>query len=430
MKAFKEFISEMTLVNRSQGEYPVGTQIKLSKTPNKGLVDLLKANNLNTNSTIEIVDKFSKEIGSGPFGINLSFDGVRVRINATQTVLNSSFAKLGGGKADTHKLTRVKEAASLVVFKHYQETGSVIDYSDAERQISRYGAESSFFNDRYYQSAILQLDSYKKLRQLKGQYVFEFQQDQYSKLIYDTAKKVGGISSYDNWNPGDLWLFRTGYVNVMSNELSRIINLNELNFWIRKNFLLGNVVSISLKASDKKSSLEIINPTKYKNKKLDYDFSLNRILIANSLKSCFIETNSGYTFKANARAKENNPTLYLEGTFKQENFSMGAIDAMAWKNYTKGIVKNGTGFSYTDRDLEESMKTFRRFSGAIVINSTNEEVLLKPDYHNWDDTKKRRYISIASLLDFVMRDFNEVIRWSFFTAMKVADTNSMYAKIK
>jgi len=295
-------------------------------------------------------------------------------------------------------------------------------------QFPSYDADVDVYRSGYYDSAILQLEAYKRLKLLKGKsLVFEFQGDVNSKKIYDKAKTLGAPAKPDNWNPADLWIFEKSFATKLTSELSEIQSLNELNFWIRKSYLTGLLAPISLKASEGKAKIALINPLKYKNKKLNYDFSLDRVVIAGSLKSVFIETKSGFIFKANARSAATNPTLYLEGTMKSENFSMGAIDAKLWQSYHGGKVLNGTSIKPTKQLLNSSKAIFTKYKRNIL--EKNNDVLWKPNFDQMDTVRQQRYIAAASLLDFVMNDFDTIIRWGFFTSMKVTDTNSMYVKI-
>ncbi len=420
---FKKYLEEASIV---KGKYGPGHKLELSRRAPDNYVKALKGD-------IELADETDDmiEIGSGSASIIVKVGGKVYKINGSKSGINNAFNHKsgGGGKADTHKATRVKEAVSLLMFKHYQENGSPIKEEDVIELLPTLKAEADMYIEKFYDSAMLQLDSYKQLKLIRGKTLtFEFQGDKHSKQIYAKAKQLGAPANADNWNPADLWVFESSFASSIGSELSGIETLNELNFWIRKNYLMGKLVPISLKQAKGKSTMELINPIKYKNKKLTYDFNLNKVLIAGSLKSIFIETNSGFTFKANSRGAASNPTLYLEGTMKQENFAMGAIDAKLWQKYHGGKVLNGTKIEPTPALLNNSKNIFNKYKG--VITKKGNDILWKPDFTKFDTTLQQRYIAAASLLDFVMSDYNDVMRWGFFTAMKVTDTNSMYVKIK
>lgn len=420
---FKTYLDEASIV---KGKYDAGHKLELSRRAPPHFVKAL-------GKDIELADATDDmiEVGTGTESIIVKSGGKVYKVNGTKSGINGAFNHKsgGGGKADTHKATRVKEAISLLMFKNYQENGSPIKEEDAIELLPSLNAEADLYIEKFYDSALLQLSSYKKLKLIRGKTLtFEFQGDKYSKKIYDKAKALGAPASADNWNPADLWIFETSFTSSITSELSDIETLNELNFWIRKSYLMGKVAPISLKQAKGKSTMELVNPIKYKNKKLTYDFNLNRITIAGSLKSVFIETNSGFTFKANSRGAASNPTLYLEGTMKQENFAMGAIDAKLWQKYHGGKVLNGTTIKPTTALLNSSKKIFNKYKSNIT--KKNNDILWNPDFKKFDNTLQQRYIAAASLLDFVMSDYNDVMRWGFFTAMKVTDTNSMYVKIK
>ena len=422
---FKEYITEASIVD---GKYGTGHKLQLAKSPKDYIVKAM-----GNAKSIEIADPTDDmiEIGSGDKHVIVKADGIVYKVNGAPTAIKNSFNhKSGaGGKGDTHKATRVKEAVSLLMFKHYQENGKPIKEEDIEDLLPGLDADPTIYQPKYYESAVLQLGSYKKLKLIRGKNLkFEFQGDKYSKKIYAKGKKLGFGSKPDNWNPADLWIFESGFANGIDSELADIETLNGLNFWIRKSYLQGKLVPISLKQSTGKSTMELINPLKYKNKKLNYDFNLNKITIAGSLKSVFIETKSGFTFKANSRGAADNPTLYLEGTMKQENFAMGAIDAKLWQKYHGGAVLNGNSIRPTTKLLAEAKATF--ITHKRDITKKDNDILWNPDFKKFDDTLKKRYIGCASLLNFTMNNYNDVMRWGFFTAMKVTDTNSMYVKIK
>ena len=419
--SFKEYLEEASIV---KGRYGAGHKIQPSKRAKDYITDKIKGE-------VELADPTdnAEEIGSGAESIYVKSGNKVYKINGSKSGINDSFVHAGaGGKSDTHKTTRAKEAASLIVFKTYQENGSVVSEDDMLDQFPSYDADVDVYRSGYYDSAILQLEAYKRLKLLKGKsLVFEFQGDVNSKKIYDKAKTLGAPAKPDNWNPADLWIFEKSFATKLTSELSEIQSLNELNFWIRKSYLTGLLAPISLKASEGKAKIALINPLKYKNKKLNYDFSLDRVVIAGSLKSVFIETKSGFIFKANARSAATNPTLYLEGTMKSENFSMGAIDAKLWQSYHGGKVLNGTSIKPTKQLLNSSKAIFTKYKRNIL--EKNNDVLWKPNFDQMDTVRQQRYIAAASLLDFVMNDFDTIIRWGFFTSMKVTDTNSMYVKI-
>ena len=421
MKTFIQYLEEASIVN---GRYGAGHKIELSKRALPYISDVLKG-------TVELTDPTNdaEEIGTGSEYIYVKQGSKVYKINGSKSGINNSFVHSGaGGKSDTHKTTRAKEAASLIIFKHYQDTGSTISEEDMLAQLPNYGADVSVFHSKYYESALLQLDVYKRLKPFKGKtLIFEFQGDRLSSQIYKKSKQLGAPSSSDNWNPADLWVFEAGFASRMTAEIDKAQTLAELNFWIRKNFLTGFLLPISLKASKGKAKIALINPLKYKQKKLEYDFSLDRVVIAGSLKSVFIETKSGFTFKANARSAATNPTLYLEGTMKGENFAMGAIDAKQWQVYNKGTVLNGTGIKPSPQLLNQARDTFSKYKN-VILKKDNDN-LWNPEFDKMDKVLQQRYIAAASLLSFVMKDFDNTIRWGFFTSMKINDNNSMYVKI-
>ena len=412
-----------TIVN--QTNYGPGHKLQLRKTANATIFSKLSGNieiAAATGNPDEILN-----LGTGNETVFVKSGSKIYMIVGSKAGINNSFNHGSGGKSDTHRTTRCKEAVSLIVFDYFNKSNKLIGENEAIALLGNYGAEPSVYKSNYYSSASLQLSSFKQIKNM-GTMHFEFQGDKYSKPIYDKAKKLGGPPSADNWNPADLWVFNTAFKTKISGEVNKMNHLAELNMWIKKNYLLGNVVPISLKQATVKSSFELIDPIEYKKKKLDYDFKLANIQIAGSLKSVFVETKSGFTFKANARAAKDNPNLFYEGTMKSENFAMGAISKEEWLKYSGSSVPAGKSIKPTPALLKRSLATFVKYKSKIA--QRNNEILWKPDFDKMDHLLKQRYIHIADFLKFIMTNYDKTMLFGFFSSMKISDSNSMYVKIK
>jgi hypothetical protein len=423
MKSFKNYIREATIVNQSN--YGPGHKLVLRKKANKKIQDIMAGTEIEIATPNSGAEEL--KIGKGTEVVYIKTGNKIVKLIGSTSAINNSFNHAGGGKSNTHKTTRCKEALSLIIFKYYHESGSTLDEESAIRELKDWDADPLVYKSVYYSSAILQLVSFKKIKRM-GDMIFEFQGDSNSAKIYAKAKILGAPKSADNWNPADIWLFNKSFASSIDSDLTKMKHLQELNLWIRKNYVTKNIVPISLKQASGKSSIELIEPIKYKNRKLDYDFSLNRIQIAGTCKSVFVETNSGFTFKANARAAKTNPNLFYEGTMKKENFAMGAIDKTSWDAFSSGKVPNGTDISPSKALLDRALETYNKYSQHIVKN--DNAVLWEPDFITMDKLFQQRYITCADFLKFIMENYEETIRFGFFSSMKVSDKNSMYLKIK
>lgn len=425
--SFKQFdsvlkLNEATIVNQS--DYGPGHKLELRKTANKTIA---AAMGKDIEIAAETADAEEVKVGTGTESVYIKTDGKILKIIGSASTINNSFNHAGGGKSDTHKKTRCKEAMSVIIFKHYLEKGSTMSEEDAIKELPKYDADPAVYNSVYYSSAVLQLVSFRKIKRM-GDMIFEFQGDTYSAKIYAKSKVLGAPASPDNWNPADIWLFNSKFAGSMDSELSKINHIQELNLWIRRNYLSKNIVPISLKQAEGKSSIELIEPIKYKDRKLKYDFTLNKIQIAGTCKSVFVETKSGFTFKANARAAKDNPNLFYEGTMKNENFSMGAIDKTAWDEYSKGEVPNGKDIKPTPALLKKAAATYKKYSKNIA--KKDNDVLFNPDFKKMDELFQQRYIHCADFLRFIMENYDDAIKFGFFASMKVTAINSMYLKIK
>ncbi|MEO1917670.1 hypothetical protein [Candidatus Thioglobus sp.] len=428
MKSFANFVNEdyildeATIVN--QKTYGAGHKLVVRATANKEIKSHFSKE---VELAGETADVEELQIGKGTESVFIK-DGKKItKVIGSTSTLNSSFNHAGGGKSDTHRTTRCKEALSLIVFKHWHESGSVIEEEAAIALLPKWDAETSVYKTVYYTSALLQLKSFKKIKQMKAM-IFEFQGDTFSAKIYAKAKMLGAPSKADNWNPADLWLFNKAFASTMASELKEIKFIDELNHWIRRNYSFKNIVPISLKQATGSSSIELIEPIKYQNKTIEYDLRLKRVIIAGTTKSVFVESVSGFTFKANARSSAGNPTLFFEGTMAKENFAMGAIDKSTWNAYSKGAVPNASDIKPTKALMKSSLKTFKKYKGEIV--QKNNDNLWNPDFESMDVLAQRRYITCADFLKFIMESYDDTMKFGFFASMKVSKINSMYLKIK
>jgi hypothetical protein len=425
--SFKQFDSVLSLNEASivnQSDYGPGHKLELRKTANKTIAGAM-------GKDIEIAapnaDAEELKVGTGTESVYIKTDGKIIKIIGSKSTINSAFNHAGGGKSDTHKTTRCKEAMSVILFKHYHEKGATMEEDAAIKELPKYDADPSVYKSVYYSSAVLQLVSFRKIKKM-GSMIFEFQGETNSAKIYAKSKVLGAPASPDNWNPADIWLFNSAFVSKMDAELAEMKHIQELNLWIRRNYLEKNIVPISLKQAEGKSSIELIEPIKYKDRKLKYDFTLSRVLIAGTCKSVFVETKSGFQFKANARAAKDNPNLFYEGTMKSENFSMGAIDKTAWDAYSQGKVPNGKDITPTPALLKKAAATYKKYKRNIV--QKDNDVLFNPDFKKMDELFQQRYIHCADFLRFIMENYDDAMKFGFYASMKVSAINSMYLKIK
>ena len=104
------------------------------------------------------------------------------------------------------------------------------------------------------------------------------------------------------------------------------------------------------------------------------------------------------------------------------------------------IGKNTLWLPGTDH---ASIATETKVTKKLLSENINKKEIGREKFieHSWDWTEKYGGIIINQLkrlgcscdwdrLNFTMNNYNDVMRWGFFTAMKVTDTNSMYVKIK
>lgn len=107
-------LEEASIVNQSN--YGPGHNLTLSKNPNKTIASIMGKN---IEIATEDPDAEEIRVGTGTESVYIKSDGKVFKIIGSKNSINKSFNHAGGGKADTHKKTRCKEAMSVIVFKHY-----------------------------------------------------------------------------------------------------------------------------------------------------------------------------------------------------------------------------------------------------------------------------------------------------------------------
>ena len=429
---FKKYLNteelfEMT-INKEEN---IGIMAQLSKTQSK------KSNNQDEFKLLSdegiVVGKIfqflgmehsgsSKEIklGSGT-SIFIKQDNKVFKITASKSFLTSTFLKASGGKSNTHKLTELKEYISALMFMK----------SYSEEQILKLTGKNKpdlflLYKSEYYTSAVKQAQILKSLK--LPTMVYELQGGVNSKLIYDTAKRAGIKGNPNNWNPADVWGFsRKGLSNL--NDLSSIATVQELNDFLKSNYLSKDIIGISLKhvKEKNKAHIDVIDPSGTR-KETDYSFKLAGVKIPEnrSFKSIFFFTEANISLKGNMRGSSTTTCLNMEMYNHNKSSSLGSVPASEWDNLLKSssayTCKNISGAS--EDMLMESKKIFKVY-GYKVQGDMNY------DYDDLDDLTKERYVIVASMLKFLMTRTNqeEFIKECFYLSQKLIKTNSIYLKI-
>ena len=133
-------LEEASIVNQSN--YGPGHKLELRKTANKVIAAVM-------GKEIEISSEDSDaeeiKVGAGTESVFIKSDGKVFKIIGSKSTINNAFNHAGGGKADTHKKTRCKEAMSVIVFKYYLDKNKTIEEEDAIEELPNWDADPSVY---------------------------------------------------------------------------------------------------------------------------------------------------------------------------------------------------------------------------------------------------------------------------------------------
>ena len=103
--------------------------------------------------------------------------------------------------------------------------------------------------------------------------------------------------------------------------------------------------------------------------------------------------------------------------------SLGAVDYKEWNK----ILKNGS--VYTCKNLPDDYEYLLEESYDI-FKSYNQNLNTLEEVKGFDDITKKRYVIIASMLNFVMsQNTTNLIKKCYYISQKITKGNSIYLKI-
>lgn len=161
-------------------------------------------------------------------------------------------------KSETRDLTAIKEYATLLAIKNNYKSENDIDQLtndfNAWIESSPYSKYKNLKLVPSYLSSAIKASKcfYSNVNKFDpANYSFERQGEGQSSKIYKLAKKLTGIPLPDNWNPGDIWMFKNGY--NLDDELSKCNSADDINSLIAREIKVRNIIPLSLKLVDTKS---------------------------------------------------------------------------------------------------------------------------------------------------------------------------------
>jgi len=395
--------------------------------------------------------------GNNPTTVFVQAGKKIVAIKGSEGKLKTLFnvaSKKGSGLAS--KRTECSETVSLIVFKSKIENGKILDEDSVITELKGLVSKDAFelYKSSYYESALKQLDVFQKKFNLKSGYEYERQKQNRTKAIYKDVGKLGGPKDADNFNSGDLWIIRKDYAKKMEDKFSNFTNINEIITEIAKTFQMKIMIPVSLKATEKEQpSAKIIDPSKELNKKLDLDFSIDKINLTYGGNEKFafnnpeVITKSGFQIRLTHKSA-GLTSLFFEGKMRGQDFQMGAIDIGKYEEK----IKKQSGYTMNRKANVQSDQATRKITldeYNILIGKPSFKNIIKGDQAGLlktfkqqfergelDDRKVKmehdRFIHFISAMYAIfveVKDIKKHMEFAFNLARKVQKFSSVYVKV-
>jgi hypothetical protein len=366
-----------------------------------------------------------------------------VKMFGSGSAFNSTFNHIGskGGKSDTNKLTEVKELISICVFEQFLRYNKKVDYEFVNKflPINLRG----FNQQEYVNGAHLQLNTWLKNEsgKFKGNYSYERQMFNLTKGMYDNVKKLTGLQK-DNWNPGDMWLIKSGF---KMDKYEKSESVSDINKMLIEDYNKQNLVGISLKQinPNQVGRIDYINLSTVKKKEADFDFQFSECdFTADTFKNAIIYTKSGFGVRMGFKASTENYGVYLEGRFKGAGSQVGGMDAKKipdemQKRYNYIIRKGGTPDLKKEEPiaLEEMKRIFKRHPANKISNKLTSYKHFLEEYEKSPKFKKGRLCRIVSFMYPYLelafqkngeKEFKDLMNWSFHLSKKETAFGGFY----
>jgi hypothetical protein len=429
-----------TIVNNSK--YGEGHQIVLkeqSKMPSTTVAAKFKQNNYSFgSSTFSIVKtKLPKntkvvEIDLGGKDIVYLKDqaGKIVELKGTASLINGSFNHFtANAKSNTTLLTEIKETISMNMFQQSVENNKIMTEDEVIASLDNNMVDH--FDTIYYESGLEQTKQLKRFIGPNKGYTYERQGKDKTKKLYDVARKLTGKLN-DNWNPADVWMIKKNYdMNILYNSK----NFKQLNSEIAKALEAKMLIPISLKqVSKREADLSIVDPAKISNSKLDLDLSPEKIDLSESFNNFIVWTKSGFGVRAGFKASATTLNVSLEGRFKNAGYQVGAVDAKDFAVFVASEHESLETGSASKSDIDTSKKKLK-----LMLNDKEIKVSTKLESYDaacvmvdkGDTLLKNRFFNLMSyMFAFYTIDFEEIMKFCYYSSKKISDTSSPYVIIQ
>lgn len=338
------------------------------------------------------------------------------------------------GKSATNDQTRIKEEISLWMIEAAVEKSQ---YLSEDTIIGKLNAtDRKLYRTVYYESALKQAKAISPTIKTSG-FRYERQAQNLTAKLYENARTLSKKQN-DNWNPADIWMVKKTYP---IEKLYTIQSIQELNDAIALAYKNSDMIPISLKqVTADKATMEVIDPSKAMQKKLDLDLTLSNITFSETFANFQVETVSTFSVRGGFKGSGMTYSVSLEGKMKGAGYQLGAVDAKDYPphvessyNYT---VRNGVKVTEegVKQALEELKEIYRKYPGVSARMRTYEDAVNK-FYMSDKEIQERASNLISFLYSFLIApktkdQFEENMKFCYYSSRKVSNLSSLYVVLK
>jgi hypothetical protein len=366
---------------------------------------------------------------------------------------NSNFKWNSSGKSETNELTVIKEYASLEIILREINSQKLPCCSDELATIVRenFGVANaeSKFREIYFDSALAHGRLAKKIFG-SGSYIGERQQGTLTKPLYALAKKLNQKAA-DNWNPSDLWIFKTSFVSTYEKKIKEFeLNLknplltdefveNELKTFLDENLSNLNLVGISLKQIDKgngNSSLVSSENISKSVEGMDFDKTSCELRKSKDTLPAYggLETKSGFEIKWGGRANAQLANINVEGHMVGNNFQLGAIDSNEIdKFFAKKNITRLTDSQFNEDNILDYLTKYIKILKDLDKPTYDLYIGKKGAFEilmGYSFVECKRFVANISFLQ-LFSSINKIeTQYLYFIAKKVSPKNPTYYVFK
>jgi hypothetical protein len=431
-------------------------QFKKAKVGDITKLVVTKSNEVDIGQLNEIFDLG----GNNPKTVYLHAGKKIVAVKGSEGKLKTLFNVASkGGSGQASKRTECSETTSLIIFKNKIENKKILDEDSLIDQLKKIVSKDVFelYKSAYYESAIKQVNIFQRKFSLGAGYEYERQKQNRTKAIYKNVATLGGPKDADNFNSGDLWIIKKDYARKVEGMFSSFTNINEMITEIAAAFKMKNMISVSLKQTEKGDpSVEIIDPARELKKDSNLDFSIQKINLTygGAEKYAFnnpeIITKSGFQIRLTHKSS-GFTSLFFEGKMKGTDYQMGAIDIGKYKNKMEEVGyqifnNNRKPNVYKDQGIRKNTineidkilngsNPYKSIFSSVQINLLKqykeefERGIPDNDFNRMENDRFIHFVTTLYSILFKVKDIKEHMKFAFNLARKVQEFSSVYVKV-